>query len=41
VIDTRPVDNKDTTIDNIALRDFGKLSGLTPRRLLEEAVRSR
>jgi ATP-dependent RNA helicase DHX29 len=41
VIDTRPVDNKDTTTDNIALRDFGKSSGLTPRRLLEEAVRSR
>jgi ATP-dependent RNA helicase DHX29 len=27
--------------DNIALRDFGKSSGLTPRRLLEEAIRSR
>lgn len=27
--------------ENIRLRDFGKSSGLTPRRLLEEAVRSR
>lgn len=27
--------------ENITLRDFGKSSGLTPRRLLEEAVRSR
>jgi ATP-dependent RNA helicase DHX29 len=27
--------------ENIKLRDFGKSSGLTPRRLLEEAVRSR
>lgn len=32
---------KDALPDNIFLRDFGKLSGLTPRRLLEEAVRSR
>jgi ATP-dependent RNA helicase DHX29 len=27
--------------ENVILRDFGKSSGLTPRRLLEEAVRSR
>tara|TARA_R110002003_G_scaffold2027_6_gene23919 strand:+ start:40265 stop:40927 length:663 start_codon:yes stop_codon:yes gene_type:complete len=27
--------------DSISLRDFGKSSGLTPRRLLEETVRSR
>lgn len=27
--------------ENVTLRDFGKSSGLTPRRLLEETVRSR
>jgi ATP-dependent RNA helicase DHX29 len=27
--------------DNIALRDFGKMSGASPRKVLEEAVRSR
>ncbi|KAL5118493.1 hypothetical protein ACEQ8H_003669 [Pleosporales sp. CAS-2024a] len=27
--------------ENITLRDFGKSSGLTPRRLLEETIRSR
>ncbi|KAI4941580.1 hypothetical protein J4E91_010611 [Alternaria rosae] len=27
--------------DNIALRDFGKMSGMSPRKVLEEAVRSR
>lgn len=30
-----------TASENVTLRDFGKSSGLTPRRLLEEAVRSR
>jgi len=29
------------TSENVTLRDFGKSSGLTPRRLLEEAIRSR
>jgi ATP-dependent RNA helicase DHX29 len=36
-----PVKSKDTSSEDVALRDFGKSSGLTPRRLLEEAVRSR
>jgi ATP-dependent RNA helicase DHX29 len=27
--------------DDIALRDFGKMSGVSPRKVLEEAVRSR
>jgi ATP-dependent RNA helicase DHX29 len=40
-LEPRPVDTKDSASDDIALRDFGKSSGLTPRRLLEEAVRSR
>ena len=31
----------DTVTENVTLRDFGKSSGLTPRRLLEETVRSR
>ncbi|KAF1916305.1 ATP-dependent RNA helicase A [Ampelomyces quisqualis] len=35
------VDDKNATSENVTLRDFGKSSGLTPRRLLEEAVRSR
>lgn len=34
-------EDKDTITENITLRDFGKSSGMTPRRLLEEAVRSR
>lgn len=33
--------NVDATSDSIVLRDFGKQSGLAPRRLLEEAVRAR
>jgi len=35
--------NPSGTIDpsNVILRDFGKVSGLTPRKVLEEAVRSR
>jgi ATP-dependent RNA helicase DHX29 len=37
----RQVDDRDANSDNITLRDFGKSSGMTPRRLLEEAVRSR
>jgi ATP-dependent RNA helicase DHX29 len=31
----------DATSDSVVLRDFGKQSGLAPRRLLEEAVRAR
>jgi ATP-dependent RNA helicase DHX29 len=31
----------DATSDSIVLRDFGKQNGLSPRRLLEEAVRAR
>jgi ATP-dependent RNA helicase DHX29 len=27
--------------ENVVLRDFGKMSGVTPRKVLEEAVRSR
>lgn len=34
--ETAPMDE-----GNITLRDFGKLSGLSPRRLLEESVRAR
>ncbi|KAI4701061.1 hypothetical protein J4E89_010757 [Alternaria sp. Ai002NY15] len=30
-----------TSADNITLRDFGKMSGMSPRKVLEEAVRSR
>jgi ATP-dependent RNA helicase DHX29 len=40
IIPTRSED-KDAVPNNIMLRDFGKSTGLTPRRLLEEAVRSR
>lgn len=36
-----PTASDATTSENVTLRDFGKSSGLTPRRLLEEAVRSR
>lgn len=35
------VTNGDATSETIVLRDFGKQSGLAPRRLLEEAVRAR
>jgi ATP-dependent RNA helicase DHX29 len=31
----------DISSENIALRDFGKQSGITPRRVLEEAIRAR
>jgi ATP-dependent RNA helicase DHX29 len=37
----RQAESKDASSENVTLRDFGKSSGLTPRRLLEEAVRSR
>ncbi|KAI4906415.1 hypothetical protein J4E90_010634 [Alternaria incomplexa] len=30
-----------SSADNITLRDFGKMSGMSPRKVLEEAVRSR
>ncbi|KAH7080748.1 ATP-dependent RNA helicase A [Paraphoma chrysanthemicola] len=41
--DPKPPEATDTAVsaDSITLRDFGKSSGLTPRRLLEETVRSR
>jgi len=41
VLDTSKAEDKSTATENVTLRDFGKSSGLTPRRLLEEAVRSR
>ncbi|KAH3919850.1 hypothetical protein HBI56_031820 [Parastagonospora nodorum] len=41
VLDTSKAEDKSTVSENVTLRDFGKSSGLTPRRLLEEAVRSR
>ncbi|KAF1848329.1 P-loop containing nucleoside triphosphate hydrolase protein [Cucurbitaria berberidis CBS 394.84] len=31
----------DINAENVVLRDFGKVSGVTPRKVLEEAVRSR
>jgi ATP-dependent RNA helicase DHX29 len=37
----RQAESEDAGSENVILRDFGKSSGLTPRRLLEEAVRSR
>ncbi|EAT89782.2 hypothetical protein SNOG_03051 [Parastagonospora nodorum SN15] len=40
VLDTSKAEDKSTVSENVTLRDFGKSSGLTPRRLLEEAVRS-
>jgi ATP-dependent RNA helicase DHX29 len=40
IIPTR-TEAKDAVPNNVMLRDFGKSTGLTPRRLLEEAVRSR
>lgn len=40
-LDTSKAEDKSTVSENVTLRDFGKSSGLTPRRLLEEAVRSR
>jgi ATP-dependent RNA helicase DHX29 len=36
-----PTESDAASSENVTLRDFGKSSGLTPRRLLEEAVRSR
>ncbi|KAI4638904.1 hypothetical protein J4E93_009654 [Alternaria ventricosa] len=30
-----------SSTDNVTLRDFGKMSGMSPRKVLEEAVRSR
>jgi ATP-dependent RNA helicase DHX29 len=41
VLEPRQAENETTVSENVTLRDFGKSSGLTPRRLLEEAVRSR
>ncbi|KAF2711370.1 hypothetical protein K504DRAFT_218300 [Pleomassaria siparia CBS 279.74] len=38
---TTSTTNGDANSNNVVLRDFGKQSGLAPRRLLEEAVRSR
>jgi ATP-dependent RNA helicase DHX29 len=40
-IQPRQSNADDAVSDTATLRDFGKSSGLTPRRLLEEAVRSR
>jgi ATP-dependent RNA helicase DHX29 len=40
-IQPRQPDAEGTVSETATLRDFGKSSGLTPRRLLEEAVRSR
>jgi ATP-dependent RNA helicase DHX29 len=40
-VQPRQSDADNTVSDTATLRDFGKSSGLTPRRLLEEAVRSR
>lgn len=40
--DPKPADAANgTTSDHITLRDFGKQSGLSPRRVLEETVRAR
>jgi len=33
--------NNNTPVETISLRDFGKQSGLAPRKILEEAVRAR
>lgn len=41
VLEPRQAQGETTVSENVTLRDFGKSSGLTPRRLLEEAVRSR
>jgi ATP-dependent RNA helicase DHX29 len=38
---TEPSESNNAVPGNVTLRDFGKSSGLTPRRLLEEAIRSR
>jgi ATP-dependent RNA helicase DHX29 len=40
-VQPRQPDADNSLSDTAILRDFGKSSGLTPRRLLEEAVRSR
>jgi ATP-dependent RNA helicase DHX29 len=40
-VQPRQPDADDSVLETAILRDFGKSSGLTPRRLLEEAVRSR
>ncbi|PVI01751.1 ATP-dependent RNA helicase A [Periconia macrospinosa] len=41
--DVAPGGNSDqqATSENVRIRDFGKQTGITPRRVLEEAVRSR
>lgn len=40
--DVAPTNTADgTKLENITLRDFGKQSGLSPRRVLEETVRAR
>jgi ATP-dependent RNA helicase DHX29 len=41
VLEPRQAESDTAVSENVTLRDFGKFSGLTPRRLLEEAVRSR
>jgi ATP-dependent RNA helicase DHX29 len=41
VLEPRQAESETVVSENVTLRDFGKSSGLTPRRLLEEAVRSR
>lgn len=38
---TDEVANARTSIEKVTLRDFGKQSGITPRRTLEEVVRAR
>ncbi|RMZ69396.1 hypothetical protein GMOD_00006195 [Pyrenophora seminiperda CCB06] len=38
---TPEASNDGATTDNVVLRDFGKSSGMSPRKVLEEAVRSR
>jgi ATP-dependent RNA helicase DHX29 len=41
ILEPGKAEDESTVSQNVTLRDFGKSSGLTPRRLLEEAVRSR
>ncbi|KAF1940727.1 P-loop containing nucleoside triphosphate hydrolase protein [Clathrospora elynae] len=38
---TADIVSEDANAENVALRDFGKVSGVSPRKVLEEAVRSR
>ncbi|CAO2654388.1 Nn.00g111210.m01.CDS01 [Neocucurbitaria sp. VM-36] len=39
--ETKQAAPTDINTENVVLRDFGKASGITPRKVLEEAVRSR